>query len=66
MMRAYADAFDYSPDPDRHAKLEAWRRATEAMDAEIHNLATPDQRKRASKKLQDWIDDFRSLSADAS
>jgi hypothetical protein len=65
MMKAYADAFDHNPDAKQYAALEAWRHKTEAMDAEVHNLATPDQRRRASQKLQDWIDDFRSLSAEA-
>ena len=63
-MKAYADRFEENPDPDRRAFLDALRKATEEMDAAIHNLTTPQQRSRAVAKLQDWIDDFRSLAAD--
>ena len=62
LLRRYEEGFEFSPDPDRRAFQQALRRATETMDAAIHNLATPAQRARASSKLQDWIDDFRSLS----
>jgi hypothetical protein len=64
MMRSYADRFETNPDPERRAFLESLRLATEQMDADIHNLSTPAQRTRAVGKLQDWIDDFRSLAAD--
>lgn len=64
MMKAYADRFDHDPDPERRAYMESWRHATEEMDAGVHNLSTPQQRLRASGKLQDWIDDFRSLAGD--
>jgi hypothetical protein len=63
-MKSYADRFEINPDPARRAFLDSLRHATEAMDAEIHNLSTVEQRQRAIAKLQDWIDDFRSLSAD--
>ena len=62
LLRRYDERFEFSPDPDKRAFQQALRKATEAMDAAIHNLATPVQRARASSKLQDWIDDFRSLS----
>ncbi len=65
MMKGYADRFERNPDPERRAFLESLRHATEDMDASIHNLSTPQQRQRAVARLQDWIDDFRSLSADA-
>ncbi len=63
LMRKYSERFEFSPDRDRRAFQESLRKATEAMDAAIHNLATPAQRERAIGKLQDWIDDFTSLSA---
>ena len=65
LLRNYKERFEFSPDPDRRAFQESLRRATEAMDAAIHNLATAAQRERAVGKLQDWIEDFRSLSAAA-
>ncbi len=65
MMKAYADAFEHSPDDERRAFVESLHRATDEMNAQIHNLATPAQRGRASSKLQEWIDDFRSLNAEA-
>ncbi len=64
MLKDYADRFDRNPDPDRRAFLESLRHATEAMDASIHDLTTPEQRRRAVARLQDWIDDFHNLSAD--
>jgi hypothetical protein len=65
MMRVYADHFEQNPDPDRRAFLASQRKATEEMDAKIQNMTTPAQRAKASAKLQEWIDDFTSLSADA-
>lgn len=65
MMKTYAERFENSPDPERRAFLESLHRATDEMNAKIHNLATPQQRARASAKLQEWIDDFRSLAAEA-
>ncbi len=62
LLRNYSERFEFNPDRDKRAFQESLRRATEAMDAAIHNLATPAQRERAITKLQDWIDDFRSLS----
>ena len=62
LLRNYNERFEFSPDPDRRAFQQSLRQATEAMDAAIHNLATPAQRERAIAKIQDWIDDFRSLA----
>ena len=63
-MKAYADAFERNPDPQQRAFLVSLRQSTDAMDAAIHGVSTPEQRTRAAVKLQEWIDDFRSLSAD--
>ena len=65
MMKGVSDRFDQSPDPGRRAFMESFRRATDEMNANIHNLATPEQRQKAVVKLQEWIDDFRSLSGGA-
>ncbi len=64
-LKAYADGFEHSADPDKRAFLDDYHHASDEMNAAIHNLATPEQRKHAVQRLQDWIDDFRSLSADA-
>ncbi len=65
LLRDYGDGFERSPDPDKRAWLDAYRRSTDEMNAAIHNLSTPQQRQRAAATLQTWIDDFNSLSADA-
>ena len=65
LMKGVFDRFDQSPDLERRATVEAYRRATDEMNAQIHNLATPEQRLNAVAKLQEWIDDFRSLTAEA-
>ncbi len=65
LLRNYNERFEFSPERDKRAFQESLRRATEAMDAAIHNMATQAQRDRAGGKLQDWIDDFRSLSGAA-
>jgi hypothetical protein len=65
MLKGVSERFEESPDPDRRAFLDALRQATAEMNAQIHDLATPQQRRNAVAKLQDWIDDFRTLSAEA-
>jgi hypothetical protein len=64
MMKNYADRFDKNPDPERRAFLDSLRLSTEEMEAAIQNLSTPQQRTHAAARLQEWIDDFKSLSAD--
>ena len=66
LLRNYNERFEFSPDRDRRAFQHALRKATEEMDAAIHNLATQAQRERAIAKLQGWIDDFKSLSGASS
>ena len=65
MMKGVSDRFDQSPDPAKRGFVDSLHRATAEMNARIHNLATPQQRQKAVAKLQEWIDDFRSLSAEA-
>ncbi len=64
MMKTYAEGFERNPDPDRRAFLDANRKATEEMDVQIQNMTTPAQRAKAAARLQEWIDDFRSLSGE--
>ena len=64
MMKGVSERFDDSPDPERRAFVESLRKATAEMNAQIHNLATPQQRQKSVARLQEWIDDFRSLSAE--
>ena len=61
-MRSYADRFENSPDRERRAFQEALRKSTDAMNAEIHNLTTAEQRTRAREKLQGWAEDFRDMA----
>ena len=62
MLKGVSARFDDSPDPERRAFVDSFRKSTAEMNAQIHNLATPQQRQNAVVKLQEWIDDFRSLS----
>ena len=66
LLRSYNERFEFSADRDKRAFQQALRKSTEEMDASIHNMATPEQRMRAAAKLQDWIDDCRSLSGASS
>lgn len=65
LLKGLSERFDETPDPEQRAFVESLRKATATMNAQIHNLATPQQRQKAVVKLQEWIDDFRSLSAEA-
>lgn len=65
LLKGYTDRFEHSPDPERRAFGEAQNRATAEMGAQVQNLATPEQRAKAAATLQEWIDDFRSLAAEA-
>ncbi|MEO8937506.1 MAG: DUF6279 family lipoprotein [Burkholderiaceae bacterium] len=65
MMKTYEEHFEQAPDPDRRAFIDSLHRTTDEMNAAIQNLATPQQRAKAVAKLQEWIDDFRSLSGEA-
>lgn len=62
LLKDYAQRFEWSPDPQRRAFQEAYRKATYEMDAAIHNQSTPAQRAKAKAKLQDWSDTFDELS----
>jgi len=66
LLRNYSERFEFSPERDKRAFQQSLRKATEEMDAAIHNLSTPAQRERAIAKLQDWVDDFRSLAGTSS
>lgn len=52
-------------DPQRATVIAESRRATAAMVAAIISLTTAEQKQHASEQIQNWIDDFRKLSAAA-
>ena len=51
--------------PEQQAFFDASRDTTARMVVTILNVATPAQRARAVKKMQQWIDDFNVLAAKA-
>ncbi len=63
MRRLYAHAFRSPREPYR---LYQERLALYNCEfaAEVHNLATPEQRRRAVAKLKSWEDDLRALAAE--
>lgn len=64
MLRDYARAsFDNFTFAQHREFFEGTRRGTADMVAVIINLATPEQREHASRRLQKWIDDSRALAA---
>jgi hypothetical protein len=62
LLREFTERFDRSPDEKRRAHFEAMRAASADMTAAIMNLATPDQRAYAQKRLEGWARDFEALS----
>lgn len=67
MIREYVDAsLNYFGNEQHKAYYEKSREATAGMVAGmINNVATPEQKGRALKRLQQWIDDSLSLAARA-
>jgi hypothetical protein len=62
LLREYAERFDKSPDEKRRAHAEALRTASAEMTAAVMNMATPDQRAYAARRLEGWAKDFEALS----
>jgi hypothetical protein len=60
-----AHYFGDSSNPEMKAFFDASRGSTLHLAALIINVATPAQKVRAQKKLQQWIDDFNLLSSRA-
>lgn len=64
-MKSYAERFEPSPVAERRSFVDSLHRATDEMNAQVHNFATPAQRARAAAKLQEYIDDFRNLASES-
>jgi hypothetical protein len=54
-----------SPRADYRAYQERLAQDNCALAAAMHNLATPEQRQHARRKLRGWEDDLRVLAAEA-
>lgn len=62
-IRTYFTQLNVSPDADRRARAESYRRGSAELIAQLINHATPEQRVALDKKLNDYAQDFRSLAA---
>lgn len=67
LLREYIDVnyFSHSANPEFTAFFEGYRAGSAGLTALIINLATPAQKARAHKKVQQWIDDFTLLATHA-
>lgn len=61
-LRAYFTQLNVAPDAERRARAESYRRGSAELIAELINNATPEQRARLDKKLNDYAQDFKSLA----
>ena len=61
-VRAYFKQLGTSPDPERRARAESYRRGSAELIAQLINHATPEQRVMLDKKLNDYAQDFKSLA----
>ena len=64
LLRQYIDVnyFSHSASPEFTAFFQGYRAGSAGLTALIINLATPAQKARAHKKVQQWIDDFTLLA----
>lgn len=58
------DLFDRLESPERKAFYDAYIDSTSKLILLVANIATPEQKAHAHKRLQSWIDDFTTLAAD--
>lgn len=66
MLRKYAQsALERSDRPEQQAFFDNSRNATAQLAALIINTATPTQKARAMKNMQNWMDNFSVLAAQA-
>ncbi|SNS09987.1 hypothetical protein SAMN06265795_10113 [Noviherbaspirillum humi] len=64
MIRDYVDrSFNYFGDTRHKTFSDAATKANAGMLAAIVNLATPEQKAHAARRLQQWIDDCHNLAA---
>ncbi|MEP6607324.1 MAG: DUF6279 family lipoprotein [Burkholderiaceae bacterium] len=62
-LRTYFAQLESAPEADRRARAEAYRRGSAELIAQLINHATPEQRAKLDKKLNDYGQDFKSLAA---
>lgn len=58
------DGFDRLDNSERKAFFDSYEQANTKLVLTVIQLATPAQKAHAQKRMQGWIDDFRSLAAD--
>jgi uncharacterized protein YfbU (UPF0304 family) len=58
------DGFRRLDNSERKAFFDAAEEANIKLVLTVINLSTPVQKAHAQKRMQGWIDDFRSLAAD--
>lgn len=61
-LRTYFAQLNVSPDAERRARAESYRRGSAELIAQLINHATPEQRATLDKKLSDYAQDFRALA----
>ena len=64
-LRALVQRSRVSPKDDYRAYQQRLIQFNCGFAAEVHNLATPEQRRAAAEQLKDWEDDARALAAQA-
>ncbi len=62
-LRTYFKQLNVTPDAERRAQVESFRRGSADLVAQLINHATPEQRATLDKKLSDYAQDFKSLAA---
>lgn len=61
-VRTYFVQLNTTPDAERRARAESYRRGSAELIAQLINHATPEQRVALDKKLNDYAQDFKSLA----
>lgn len=62
-LRALAERYDSSPDPEYRARQQRVVEHNCALAARLHNATTPAQRARAQRTFEGWEGDMRALLA---
>lgn len=57
------DGFDHMDHSDHQAFTDAYNDGTMQLILTVIKIATPEQKTHAQKRMQGWIDDFKSLAA---
>lgn len=61
-LRTYFTQLNVPPDAERRTRAESYRRGSAELIAQLINHATPEQRIKLDKKLNDYAQDFKSLA----